>query len=118
MKGWPVGEVRLDTISLRYANAKVMSLSTYQSPGHPPTEQPYDSQQAPPDDRITPQDHPQLLFTSFRFTLLDSTRIVVRDVFFLLDVWLFGESKVRVGREDVVPDVDPEEVDGDVAYTH
>ena len=118
MKGRPAGEFKRELSVCASERAVVLLLLTYQPPGHPPAEQPYDSQQAPPDDGITPQDHPQLLFASLRFTLFDAARVVVRDVFFLFDVWLFRESKVRVGREDVVPGVDPEEVDGDVAYTH
>jgi hypothetical protein len=118
MKGRPAGEFKRELSVCASERAVVLLLLTYQPPGHPPAEQPYDSQQAPPDDGITPQDHPQLLFASLCFTLLDPSRVVIRDVFFLLDVWLFGESKVGIGREDVVSDIDPEEVDGDVAYRY
>lgn len=89
---------------------------TDQSPRHPPSEQPNHPQHAPPYHRIAPQDHPQFLFPPRPLAPLHPARIIVRNVvLFFPDVGFLGECKVRVCGEDVVPDIDPEEVDGDVS---
>lgn len=88
-------------------------LATDQPPRHLRPKDFPSKQQPPPNNRITPQNHPQLALPSISRIRLEMGTIVRHFIFF---GDFLGEGEVWVLGEDVVADVEAEEEDRNVAY--